>query len=192
MILIEKGRKLCINPCYIRVYSRSNENKSCPIGYTGERSLKVMPAVIKMESKLMKFPDTNETSMREMYEAAGSVFELPSFGSVMAYLQGGPEPELSDAQPPFCGYAVGKMKRATEEFVLVETDGGRIIKVEPDRVTIIFRTSTRDASSVAASEILECQRRHSSFDEDACLVFFEDGTILSDNELDPLDLSDEA
>jgi hypothetical protein len=47
-----------------------------------------MKAVVKMESKLMKFPNTNETSMREMYEAAASVFELPSFGSVMAYLQG--------------------------------------------------------------------------------------------------------
>jgi hypothetical protein len=150
-----------------------------------------MKAVVKMESKLMKFPNTNETSMREMYEAAASVFELPSFGSVMAYLQGGPEPELPAERPPFRGYAVGKMKRESEEFVLVETDGGRIVKVSPDMVTIIFQTSTRDASRVAAAEVLWYLRRHSSFDEDACLVFFEDGSVRTDNEVEPNELSDD-
>jgi hypothetical protein len=151
-----------------------------------------MKAVVKMESKLMNDAIRNETSMREMYEAAESVFELPSFESVIGYLRGGQEPELSTAPEPFRGYAVGKMKRESEEFVIIETEGGRGIKVAPDIVTIIFQTSTRDASRVAAAEVLWYLRRHSSFDEDACLVYFRDGSVCSDNETDPFELFDKA
>lgn len=142
-------------------------------------------AVVKMESVLMGFPNTNRISMREMYEAAASVFKLPSFESVISYLRGGPEPELSTAPEPFRGYAVGKMRRASEEYILIETDGGRIIMVDSDMVTIIFQTTGRDASRAAASEILWYQKKHSTFDDDGCLIFFEDGSVCMGNEVEP-------
>ncbi|MGI5964154.1 MAG: hypothetical protein ACOX7N_10735 [Lawsonibacter sp.] len=151
-----------------------------------------MKAVVKMESKLMNDAIRNSVSMREMYEAAGSVFELPPFESVIGYLRGGQEPELSTAPEPFRGYAVGKLKRPNEEFVIIETDGGRIIKVDQDTVTILFRTAIRDASRIAASEILGYQRGNSTFDEDACYIFFEDGSVRTDNEVEPSELADEA
>lgn len=97
-------------------------------------------------------------AMRALYNAAGSVFALPDYEQVLAYRDGGPEPEPPDCVKGTPGgfYAVGIRRDASgTPSVVVRTDGGREVIVEKDRVTVNFRTGLRDASSEAARQVLE-------------------------------------
>jgi len=97
-------------------------------------------------------------AMRALYNAAGSVFALPDYEQVLAYRDGGPEPETPDCVKGTPGgfYAVG-IRRDTSgtPSVVVRTDGGREVIVEKDRVAVNFQTRLRDASVEAARLVLE-------------------------------------
>ena len=124
--------------------------------------------------------------MEALYAAADSVFALPPYGEVLAYLDGGPEPE-----PPPCVvgtpggyYAVGRMKDATGmSSVRIVTDGGREIVVEQNRVTVNFRTGLRNASTEAAREVLEHLHQHTG--DEICILELTDGRFISDADIAP-------
>ena len=97
-------------------------------------------------------------AMRALYSAAGSVFALPDYEQVLAYRDGGPEPEPPDCVKGTPGgfYAVGIRRDADgTPSVVVRTDGGREVVVEKDRVAVNFQTRLRSASTEAARQVLE-------------------------------------
>ncbi|NLA12580.1 MAG: hypothetical protein GX883_10735, partial [Firmicutes bacterium] len=103
----------------------------------------------KMKAKVASMvttPVTESYKMKALYTAADSVFALPPYEQVLAYLESGPVPEPPDCvkdTPGGC-YAVGRMISANgAPSVRIITDGGREVVVEPRRVAVFFRTATR-------------------------------------------------
>ena len=142
--------------------------------------------VIRMVTTYGIVPVSESYKMEQLYTAAGSVFALPDYEQVLAYLNGGPEPE-----PPPCVvgtpggyYAVGRMKDATGmSSVRIVTDGGREIVVEQNRVTVNFRTVLRNASTEAAREVLEHLHQHTG--DEICILELTDGRHISDADIAP-------
>ena len=139
-------------------------------------------------------PVTESYKMKALYTAADSVFALPKYEQVLAYLESGPVPE-----PPPCVvgtpggyYAVGRMKDATGmSSVRIVTDGGREIVVEPRRVAVFFRTATRDASTEAARGVLEHLHQHTG--DEVCQLELDAGPdrphrFVSDADIAPEEL----
>ena len=134
-------------------------------------------------------PVTESYKMKALYTAADSVFALPPYEQVLAYLESGPVPE-----PPPCVvgtpggyYAVGRMISANgAPSVRIVTDGGREVIVEPDRVLVFFRTGLRDASSEAAREVLEHLHQHTI--DEICILELTDGRFVSDADIAPEEL----
>ncbi len=145
--------------------------------------------IIKMVTTHGNNPVSESYKMEMLYKAAGSVFALPDYEQVLAYLNGGPEPE-----PPACVigtpggfYAVGRMISANgAPSVMIRTDGGREVIVEPDRVLVFFRTGLRDASSEAAREVLEHLHLHTG--DEICILELADGRRVSDADITPDEL----
>lgn len=133
-------------------------------------------------------PVSVEYKMRELYEAAESVFLLPKYEAVLSYLNGGPVPELPVwlEKTPDTGYTVGKMHSIRGDYVLIVTDGGREIVVAEDEVAVLFRTATRDASEEAARKVLEHLHQHTI--DEICVLVFEDGQRISDADIVPEDI----
>jgi hypothetical protein len=131
-------------------------------------------------------PVSESYKMEQLYAAAGSVFALPDYEQVLAYLNGGPVPE-----PPYCvkgtpggRYAVGRMISANgAPSVRIITDGGREVVVEQNRVVVFFQTGLRDASSEAAREVLEYLHQHTG--DEICLLELTDGRFVSDADIAP-------
>ncbi len=142
--------------------------------------------VIRMVTTRGNKPVSESYKMEQLYAAAGSVFALPDYEQVLAYLNGGPEPE-----PPPCVvgtpggyYAVGRMKDATGmSSVRIVTDGGREIVVEQNRVTVNFRTGLRNASTEAARRVLKYLHQHTI--DEICILELTDGRFISDADIAP-------
>lgn len=131
-------------------------------------------------------PVSEEYKMEALYAAADSVFALPPYGEVLAYLDGGPEPEPPDCVKDTPGgyYAVGRMISANgAPSVRIITDGGREVIVGHDRVAVNFRTATRDASTEAAREVLEHLHQHTG--DEICILELIDGRFISDADIAP-------
>jgi hypothetical protein len=135
-------------------------------------------------------PVSEEYKMEALYTAADSVFALPPYEQVLAYLESGPVPE-----PPPCVvgtpggfYAVGRMISANgAPSVRIVTDGGREVIVEQDRVLVFFRTGLRDASSEAAREVLEYLHQHTG--DEVCQLELTDGRFVSDADIAPEEIA---
>jgi len=136
----------------------------------------------------------SENEKRKLvYEAAASEFLLPSWEQVEEFREGGPLPDLPTdvvKNTPFTGPAVGRMVLTQgEPYALIVTDGGREIVVEKDRVTIRFKTSSRDASAIAASNILKWLHTHSI--DNVAFVRLEDGRAVPDGEISPEEIEEQ-
>jgi len=138
-------------------------------------------------------PVTESYKMKALYSAAASVFELPPYGEVLAYLDGGPLPELPRdlLDTPFDGYSVGVMESIRGSSVRIITNGGREVVVEKDHVSVHFRTATRDASTEAARSVLEHLHRHT--DGEVCQLELDAGPdrprrFVSDADIAPEEL----
>ena len=121
------------------------------------------------------------------FSAAGSVFELPSYERVG--LPGGGLPDLPDDldNTPFTGYSIGKIHSRRGVTVRIITNGEREIIVEKDRVTVYFRTSTRDASAEAARGVLEHLHQHTG--DTICTIELADGRHIEDADIAPEDIA---
>ena len=131
-------------------------------------------------------PVSEEYKMEALYAAADSVFALPPYGEVLAYLDGGPEPEPPDCVKDTPGgyYAVGRMISANgAPSVMIRTDGGREVIVGHDRVAVNFRTGLRDASSEAARRVLKYLHQHTI--DEICILELTDGRFISDADIAP-------
>jgi len=148
----------------------------------GEKMMRVIRMVTTRGNK----PVSESYKMEQLYAAAGSVFALPKYEQVLAYLESGPEPEPPDCVKDTPGgyYAVGRMISANgAPSVMIRTDGGREVIVEPDRVLVFFRTATRDASTEAAREVLEYLHQHTG--DEICILELTDGRFISDADIAP-------
>ncbi len=142
--------------------------------------------VVRMVTTGGNKPVSESYKMEALYNAASSVFALPDYEQVLAYLNGGPEPEPPDCvkDTPGGRYAVGRMISANgAPSVRIITDGGREVIVEPDRVLVFFRTGLRDASSEAAREVLEHLHQHTI--DEICILELTDGRFISDADIAP-------
>ena len=145
--------------------------------------------VVRMVTTNGNVPVSESYKMEALYNAASSVFALPDYEQVLAYLNGGPVPE-----PPYCvkgtpggRYAVGRMISANgAPSVRIITDGGREVIVEQNRVTVNFRTGLRDASTEAAREVLEHLHQHTG--DEVCILGLADGRFVSDADIAPEEL----
>jgi hypothetical protein len=146
---------------------------------------------VKVESMATTYghvPVSEDYKMEALYSAAGSVFELPPYEQVLAYLEGGPLPDLPDDldNTPFTGYSIGKIHSRRGVTVRIITNGEREIIVEKDRVTVYFRTSTRDASAEAARGVLEHLHQHTI--DTICTLELADGRYVEDADIVPDDI----
>jgi len=142
--------------------------------------------VVRMVTTHGNNPVSESYKMEMLYKAAGSVFALPDYEQVLAYLNGGPEPETPPCVvgTPGGRYAVGRMISANgAPSVRIITDGGREVIVEQDRVLVFFRTGLRDASSEAAREVLEYLHQHTI--DEVCILELTDGRFVSDADIAP-------
>jgi hypothetical protein len=145
--------------------------------------------VIRMVTTYGHSPVSESYKMEMLYKAAASVFALPDYEGVLAFREGGPEPE-----PPHCVvgtpggyYAVGRMVRANgTPYVHIVTDGGREVIVEQNRVKVFFKTSLRDASTEAAHGVLAYLHLHTG--DEICILELADGRRVSDADIAPDEL----
>lgn len=117
---------------------------------------------------------TNGDAREQLYAAAYSLFLLPEYDQVLAYMKGGPTPDLPRhlVNTSFSGFHVGRMvglKRAP--YVRIITNGGREVVVTEDTVTVNFRTAVREPSVSAAHDILMYLRQHT--EGNVCWVEYE-------------------
>jgi hypothetical protein len=145
--------------------------------------------VIRMVSTHGSKPVSEEHKMKALYAAADSVFALPPYEQVLACLNGGPLPDLpTDLEDtPFTGYTVGRMVNIRGVSVRIITNGEREVIVEQDRVTVYFRTSTRDASAEAARGVLEHLHQHTG--DTICTIELADGRHIEDADIAPEDIA---
>jgi len=79
--------------------------------------------------KVIKNTDHKKDSVRCIYEAASSVFELPTWNEIVDFAASGALPAFPDKSGiPHRGYMVARLETgAGLEGILIETDGGRRI-----------------------------------------------------------------
>jgi len=127
---------------------------------------------------------------RLLYEAAASEFLLPSWEQVEEFLAGGPMSELPTHivdNTPFTGPTVGRMiPTQGAPYVLIVTDGGREIVVGEHQTEVRFKTSKREASKVAAANVLRWLHQHTV--DDVADVYFKNGETLPDGDISPDEL----
>jgi hypothetical protein len=144
-------------------------------------------------ASMVTTPVTESYKMKALYTAAASVFELPKYEQVLAYLESGPLPELPEdlLGTPFKGYSVGLIHSIRGSSVRIITNGEREVVVEPRRVAVFFRTATRDASTEAAREVLEYLHQHTG--DEVCQLELDAGPdrprrFVSDADIAPEEL----
>jgi hypothetical protein len=147
---------------------------------------------VKVESMATTYghvPVSEDYKMEALYSAAGSVFWLPEYEQVLAYLEGGPLPDLPEElrDSPFTGYSVGRMENIRGVSVRIITNGEREIIVEQNRVTVLFRTATREASAEAARGVLEHLHQHTG--DTICTLELADGRHIEDADIAPEDIA---
>ncbi len=145
--------------------------------------------VVSMATTYGHVPVSEDYKMQALYSAAGSVFYLPDYEQVLACLNGGPLPDLpTDLEDtPFTGYTVGRMVNIRGVSVRIITNGEREVIVEQDRVTVYFRTSTRDASAEAAHGVLEHLHQHTG--DTICTLELADGRYIEDADIAPEEIA---
>ena len=141
--------------------------------------------VVSMATTYGHVPVTEAYKMEALYSAAGSVFWLPEYEQVLACLNGGPLPDLPEElrDTPFTGYSVGRMENIRGVSVRIITNGEREIIVEQNRVTVLFRTATRDASAEAAHGVLKHLHQHTG--DTICTLTLADGRHIEDADIAP-------
>ena len=145
--------------------------------------------VIRMVTTYGHSPVSESYKMEMLYKAAASVFELPKYEQVLAYLNGGPLPDLPEElrDSPFTGYTVGRMENIRGVSVRIVTNGEREVIVEQDRVTVLFRTATREPSAEAARGVLEHLHQHTG--DTICTLELADGRQVEDADIAPEDIA---
>lgn len=147
---------------------------------------------VKVESMATTYghvPVSEAYKMQALYSAAGSVFWLPEYEQVLACLNGGPLPDLpTDLEDtPFTGYTVGRMENIRGVSVRIITNGEREVIVEQDRVTVLFRTATREPSAEAARGVLEHLHLHTG--DTICTLTLADGRHIEDADIAPEEIA---
>ena len=103
--------------------------------------------------RVYRITSTTPAGARPLYEAAATVFELPAYTAVLAWLSGGAAPELAAQTPPHTGPSIALMTSVRGvEAAVIETNGGRWIRVTPDATILEFPFP---GSVIAAGEIIQ-------------------------------------
>jgi hypothetical protein len=102
--------------------------------------------------RVYRITSTTRAGARPLYEAAATVFELPAYDAVLAWLFGGSAPELAAQTQPHAGPSIALMTSVRGvEAAVIETNGGRRISVTDKQTVIEFPLP---GSVIAAGEII--------------------------------------
>jgi hypothetical protein len=102
--------------------------------------------------RVYRITSTTCAGARPLYEAAATVFELPAYDAVLAWLSGGSAPELAAQTPPHTGPSLALMTSVHGvEYAAIETNSKRWIRVTPDATILEFPLP---GSVIAAGEII--------------------------------------
>lgn len=134
--------------------------------------------------KVIKNTDHKKDSVRCIYEAASSVFELPAWDEIVDFAVAGTLPEFPDQLgAPFRGFMVARLETAAGlEGILVETDGGRRIWLRDSftRIEIEFLPPSLAAAGMIIWNVWESL--YGSVNDGFFQVELEDGsTVDGDN-----------